>query len=85
MPVVTKALGVSTIATSLPSFVSIVAVRRTDYRAAVGDVATVLLMWLRCLLPPATIRPLIVWSLFASEIDETLGIYHSQTWIVIWD
>ena len=64
MRVVTKALGMSAIATSLPSFASIVAVRRTDYRAAVGDVASVLSMWLRCLLPPATIRPLIVWSRF---------------------
>ena len=39
MLVVTKVLGMSTIASSLPSFASIVAVRRTYSRAAVGDVA----------------------------------------------
>ena len=64
MHVVTKELGVLTIATSLPFFASIFAVRRTYYRAAVGDVASVLSMWLRCLLPPETICPLIVWSRF---------------------
>ena len=64
MRVVTKALGMSTIAASLPSFAPIVAVRRTDSRAAVGNVESVLSMWLRYLLPPATIFPLIVWSRF---------------------
>ena len=57
--VVTKALGIPMIATSLPSFASIVEVSRTDSNAAVREVESVLLMCPLCLLPPATIITLI--------------------------
>ena len=57
--VVTKALGISIIATSLPYFASMVEVSRTDSNAAVEEVASVLSMCPLCLLPPVTILPLI--------------------------
>ena len=60
----TKALVISMIATSRPYFLSIVEVSRTDYNAAVGEVASILSMCPLCLLPPATILPLIDWSRF---------------------
>ena len=40
--VVTKALGISMMATSRPYFVSMVEMSRTDYNATVGEVASVL-------------------------------------------
>ena len=39
--VVMKVFGISNIATYLPSFASIVSVRRTDSRSMIGDVASV--------------------------------------------
>ena len=62
--VCTNAFGMSTIATSRSSLASMAAVNRLDYRAAVGDAASSLLMVPRCLLPPATSRPLIESSRF---------------------
>ena len=62
--VVTKALGMSMIATLRPSFASIVELSRTDSYAAVGEVASVLSMCPLCLLPPVTILPLMYCSRF---------------------
>ena len=50
--VVTKALGISIIATSRPSFASIVEVSRTDSNAAVREVAYVLSVFPLYLLLP---------------------------------
>ena len=72
--VVTEASGISMIATSCPYFASIVEVSRTDSNAAVGEVASVLLMCPLCLLPPATILPLIDWSCFCLR-----NIWNSNT------
>ena len=76
--VVTKALGISMIATSRPSFASIVEVSRTDYNAAVGEVASVLSMCPFFILPPAAILPLIDWSRFCvSNIFDSSTLSYS--------
>ena len=54
----------STITTSLPSYVSIVEIKRTDSRASVEDVEYSLSMVPLCLLTPATILTLAVLSPF---------------------
>ena len=65
MRVVMKALEMSTVAASIPSFASMVAVRRTDSRDAVGEAASDLSMVPLYLLSPETMRPLMESSRFS--------------------
>ena len=60
-----NAFGVSTTSTSLCSSESMMCVSSTDYVATVGDLSSSLEIKSLCFLPPATVLPLMVPSLFS--------------------
>ena len=74
-----NALGMSMTETSLFSLASMIPVIRTDYVQSVGELAYYLVMYVRCLLPPATVCPLIFPScFFFSNICDSNTIWPSS-------
>ena len=71
-------LGISNMDMSCPSLASIIVVRRTDSSAEVGDVASSFGIVPRCLFTLATMRPLMVASIFPlrNKVDSRNWSYY---------